>query len=258
MRPFFFTVLSVLFILLTNACVSYDKLVSYKENSLQLDTVVIANAPDIRVQPNDILNIRVYGSDTKTAAPFNLTPVDAGNFYNNVALAQLGGYLVDKQGQIDFPVLGSFNVGGKTISEVKDLLNEKLNVHLKDPVVNVRLLNFRITVSGEVFSPGSFNIINERITIPEAISMAGDLTEYADRSNVLIVREENGIRTFNRINLQSSKLFQSELFYLKQNDYLYIEPIPAKAGAVQDQTNKTIPIITAAATLIAVVLSITQ
>lgn len=258
MRPFLFTVLSALFLLLINGCVSYDKLVSYKEDSLLLDSVVIANAPDIRIQPNDVLNIRVYGSDTKTAAPFNLTPEDAGSFYNDVQLVQLSGYLVDKQGMIDFPVLGTLSVSGKTISEVKKMLNEQLKIHLKDPVVNVRLLNFRITVSGEVLNPGSITIINERITIPEAISMAGDLTEYADRSNVLLVREENGIRTFNRINLQSSKLFQSDFFYLKQNDYLYVEPIPAKAGAVQDQTNKTIPIITAAATLIAVVLSITK
>jgi polysaccharide export outer membrane protein len=251
-------VLSTLLLLLFNGCVPYDKLVSYKQDSLPQDSILIENAPEIRIQPNDVLNIQVYSLDTKTAAPFNLTPEDSGRFYNDIQLAQLNGYLVDRHGNIDFPVLGELNVGGKTTTEIKALLKKRLEEHLKEPVVNVRLLNFRITVAGEVLTPGSFNIINERITIPEAISMAGDLTAYADRSNVLVVREEDGNRIFHRVNLLSSNVFQSDIFYLKQNDYVYVEPIAAKTGAVQDQTNKTIPIITAAATLIAVVLSITQ
>lgn len=258
MKSFTLLVSVAVILFLCNGCISYDKLTNYQESPAYADSVRITNAPEIRIQPSDVLSIRVFSSDTKSAMPFNITPADVGNNFTSVELIQLSGYLVDKAGTIDFPEIGTMAIAGMTISEVKEFVLEKLKIYLKDPVVNVRLLNFRITIAGEVLNPGSYNILNERVTIPEAISMAGDLTDYADRSNVLIVREENGVRSFHRVNLQTSDLFQSELFYLKQNDYLYIDPINAKAGAIQDQTNKTIPIITAAATLIAVVVSITQ
>lgn len=254
------TTLIILFIVFTliaiNGCLSYDKLVNYRTEGVVADTVMIRNAPQIRIQPDDVLKIKVYGPDELTAAPFNLTPVSADENFVSIESIQLSGYLVDKKGYIDFPVLGAIEVAGLTISEVKDRVREKLMVHLKEVVVNVRLLNFKVTVAGEVKQPGSFFVVNERITIPEALSLAGGLTNYAQSDNVLIVREENGIRTFNRVNLQSTQLFQSDFFYLRQNDFINVDPIKAKIGAVQDQTNKTVPIITAGATLIAVIVSI--
>ena len=257
MRKITTAVLSVFVFMAFYGCIPYEKLVSYKVAASNVqDTVTIRNAPDVRIQPGDVLRIKVYGPDERTAAPFNLTPTATGDDYVSVEAIQLSGYLVDKNGAIDFPVLGTLRLKGHTISEAKNMIREKLLMHLKDPVVNVRLLNFQVTVSGEVRNPGSFFVINERITIPEALSLAGDLTDYANRNNVLLVREADGVRSKHRINLQSTTLFQSPVFYLKQNDFLYVEPIKAKTGAVQDQSNKTLPVITAAATLIAVVVSI--
>lgn len=256
MRTILIAVSSVFLVMSFTSCIPYDKLVNYKVDASYIDSVTIRNAPAIRIQPGDVLRIQVYGPDEATVAPYNLTPTNNSDNFTALEAVQLSGYLVDQQGMIDFPVVGELKLGGLTTTEAKKLVKTRLLEDLKEVVVNLRLLNFQVTVSGEVQRPGSFFVVNERITIPEALTLAGDLTNYADRSNVLIVREDNGVRTFNRVNLQSSNLFQSELFYLKQNDFIYVEPITAKTGAVQDQSNKTLPIITATATLIAVVVSI--
>lgn len=256
MRNLLIAVSGVYLLMSFYACVPYDRLVNYKVEASYIDSVAIRNAPAIRIQPGDVLKIQVYGPDQQTVAPYNLTPTNLGDNFTTIESVQLSGYLVDQRGMIDFPVIGELKLGGLTTSEAKLLVKTRLLEDLKEVVVNLRLLNFRVTVSGEVLRPGSYFVVNERITIPEALTLAGDLSNYADRSNVLIVREEDGVRTFNRVNLQSSNLFQSDLFYLKQNDFIYVEPITAKTGAVQDQSNKTLPIITATATLIAVVVSI--
>ncbi len=240
-----------------NGCIPHQKLVNFQQVPISLDSTAIENAQVIKIQPNDVLSIKVYGSDIETSAPFNLTPVTTNDFFT-LESVQLSGYLVDQEGSVDIPVIGKIVLKGKTIAEAREIIKGKLLEYLKEPVVNVRLLNFRVTVSGEVRAPGSFTIINERISLPEAIARAGDLTDYADRSNVLIVREEDGVRSTVQVNLLSNNLFKSEYFYLKQNDLIYVRPIQAKTGAVQDQTSKTVPIITAAATVLAVVLSITN
>jgi polysaccharide export outer membrane protein len=256
MRTTLIAVSSVFFMMSFYSCIPYDKLVNYKVDASYLDTVAIRNAPDIRIQPGDVLKIQVFGPDEETIAPYNMNGNINSDNFTSIQSVQLSGYLVDAEGMIDFPVLGEMKLGGLTTSEAKNLVKTRLLEDLKEVVVNLRLLNFQVTVSGEVNRPGSFFVVNERITIPEALTLAGDMTNYADRSNVLIVREANGVRTFKRIDLQSSNLFQSDWFYLKQNDFLYVEPITAKTGAVQDQSNKTLPILTATATLIAVVVSI--
>lgn len=246
-----------LILFLVNGCIPHRKLVNYQQVPVVVDSTAIENVQVIKIQPNDVLSIKVYGSDVETSAPFNLTPVTTNDFFT-LESVQLSGYLVDQEGSVDIPVIGKVKLQGKTIAEAREAIKEKLLEYLKEPVVNVRLLNFRVTVSGEVRAPGSFTIINERISIPEAIARAGDLTDYADRSNVLVVREEDGVRSTVQVNLLSNNLFKSEYFYLKQNDLIYVRPIQAKTGAVQDQTSKTVPIITAAATVLAVVLSITN
>lgn len=236
------------------SCVSYQDIVNYQTE--MPDTTDFIKPPVIKIQSNDVLDIKVFSSDVSTAAPFNLGPVDYNWTFGNLESLQLNGYLVDSQGYIDFPVLGQIKVGGLNTSEAKNEILSKLKSYLKDPVVNIRFLNFRITVTGEVRNPGSFTIVNERISLPEALSRAGDLTSYANRSNILIVREENGKRSFKRIDLQSASVFQSEYFYLKQNDLIYVEPLQAKTGDIDDQSNETVTFVVGAATLIAVIVSI--
>lgn len=242
--------------LMTVSCVSHKSLLNYRVNFPVDEQTQISNAPKITLQPNDVVSIKVYSVDPEAAKPFNLLAPSENTNTFNTDLVQLNGYLIDADGTIDFPIIGKIMLQGLTTEEVKKLMLNVLEPHLVNPVVNIRLLNFKVTVSGEVLHPGTFNIFNERISLPEALSLAGDLTDYADRSTVLIVRESEGKRSFHRVNLLSADLFQSEFYYLHQNDLIYIEPVKAKTGAVRDQTSKTIPLITAAATLIAVLVGI--
>ncbi len=237
---------------LTN-CVSYESLVNYGDKTSASTQIPIENAPKIVIQPYDVLSVQVHASNSEAAEPFKLTSDAEGAGGYNIELIQLNGYLIDEQGFIDFPTLGKIELKDLTIEEAKQLILGKLKPHLNDPVVNIRHLNFKVTVSGEVLRPGTRTIFDNRISLPEALSLAGDLTDYANRENILIVREQSGQRSFRRVNLLSASLFQSEYFYLKQNDLIYVEPVKAKTGAVRDQTSKTIPVVTAAATLIAVV-----
>ena len=133
----------------------------------------------IRDRPNDVLDIKVHTQNLETAAPFNLLPSSQTLNISNPELLQLSGYLVDTDGTINFPVIGKWKVQGLHMSEAKAQLLELLTDYLKDPVINIRLLNFRITIDGEVLRPGSFTVYSERISIPEAIAMAGGMTPYA-------------------------------------------------------------------------------
>ncbi len=255
------TLLKILTLTLTvgslSSCVSHTELINYKQDTLSERTVTIENPPEIRIQTDDVLDIKVHSQDLETAAPFNLNPGDMGaRGGGDIEGLSLNGYLVDQNGMIDFPILGKLEIKGLSMAEAKDKIVEDLKYFLKNPVVNIRLVNFRVTVSGEVYSPGSFVIYDERVTVPEAITLAGDLTNYADRANILIVREINGQRSFNRVNMLSANIFQSEFYYLKQNDLIYVEPLKEKTGAIRDQSNETLSFISAGATLVAVIVAL--
>ncbi len=215
------------------------------------------------LQPDDLIGINVTSNNPEATSIFNmqgsLIPLSPG-LSNGITSAPVASnnqsenaYLVDKQGFIDFPVLGRINVKGLTIQQLKDSLKTRLNQYLQDPIVNIRLLNYKVTILGEVQRPASYTIPSERITIMDAIGLAGDLTIYGKRENVLLVREENGQRKFIRLNLNSSNLFESPYYYLKQNDILYIEPSKAKVDTLNSQTLRTIGV--AAAVLTAIVLA---
>lgn len=241
---------------LLTSCVPHRELVNYQrgitESSQHIDKL-----PEIRIQANDVISIEVFGPDEKIVAPFINKTTTASNIIDVDAI-QLGGYLVSDRGEIAFPQVGNVAVEGKSVIEIREMMSGLLEQYMKDPVVNVRLLSFRVTVSGEVSRESSFNVFNDRISIPEAIARAGGLTDYANRRNILLVRETGEDREYVRLDLTSGDVFSSEYFYLKQNDLLYVEPIRAKSGAILDQTSKTVPIITAAATIMAVIINLTQ
>jgi polysaccharide biosynthesis/export protein len=169
-----------------------------------------------------------------------------------VAGESMVGYLVDQEGFIDFPILGRLNVMQKTLNETKAILYQKLKTYLKDPVVNIRFLNLKISVLGEVLRPGTLRLTNKRVTIFEAIGLAGDMTPYSNRSTVLLIREQNGRRSVKRINLQSSSVFTSPYYYLQQNDVVIIDSNKIKANTIADQTSRWISFITAGASIITV------
>ncbi|GAB3976825.1 hypothetical protein GCM10028806_37090 [Spirosoma terrae] len=169
-------------------------------------------------------------------------------------LPAVNGYLVDNTGMIELPLLGKVNVTGKTVTEVKDQLRSSLKEYLKEPTVNVRNQNFRISVMGEVARPSLYTIPNEQITLLEALSLSGDVTIYGRRDNVLLIREENGKRSFNRIDLTRRDLFNSPYYHLHPNDVVYVEPGRVRAASA-DRTNQLLPIVLSGLSFVAIIFS---
>lgn len=192
----------------------------------------IANLNEPKIQPDDLLSILVTSLSPEANALFNrgAMPGIGGKNTSSQGAAYAQGnnfnesYLVDKNGIIDFPVLGKVTVGGLTLNQAKEMLTQRLQQYLKDPIIYVRLLNFKVTVIGEVNNPSTFTIPSEKINVLEALGLAGDMTPFGRRETVLIYREEAGTRTMARINLNSREVISSPYFYLQQNDVVYVEP----------------------------------
>src|SRR5690606_10602165 len=154
-------------------------------------------------------------------------------------------------------VLGTLTVGGMTRQELVNHLKEKLSTYIKNPIVNIDITNYKVTVLGEVNRPGTFTIPDERITLLEALGMAGDLNIYGKRNNVLVLREENGVRTYSKIDLTKSDFIDSPFYYLKQNDVVYVQPNNAQVGAAAYNRNATV-YISIASVLISLAVLITR
>lgn len=241
------------------SCVPYTQLVNFRktEEFKPLEDHPVENMVRITAQPDDILFIRVHAEDPLTAAPYNMI---SGNQGANLTEqnAALAGYLIDPEGNIDFPVLGRLHIGGMTTTEIRDMLTERLQTHLKDAVVNVRFINFKITVLGEVNNPSTFGVSGERITILEAIGLAGDFTPYSDRDNVMVIREKDGERNFGLLDLRSPDVFKSPFFYLRQNDIVYVDPIKAKTATVRDPISEVLPIVSGILSMGALIIALAR
>lgn len=188
---------------------------------------------DAKIMPKDLLTIMVNTTDPEAAAPFNLTAQTAANNANTSLYSQptLQQYLVNNEGNIDFPVLGRLHVGGLTKNQAEDLVREKLKPYLREePIVTVRMVNYKISVMGEVARPGTFTVNNEKVNILEALAMAGDLTIWGKRDDVMLIREDaKGKREIVTLNLNDANLITSDHYYLQQNDILYVSPNKTKA-----------------------------
>ena len=226
-----------LFIALCSSCVQYPDLINFQEGApyAYSNPEAINNLQNPRIQPDDILKINVHSFSEEAAKPFNM---DGGQGMmgggQNANLLLLSGYLVDSLGNINYPVIGTVKVGGLTIDDATEKLQQTIRESLSDAVVNMRYLNFRYTVLGEVNRPGTFSTINKRVTLLEAIGSAGDLTNYANRDKILLVRENNGQRVYVNIDLKDRRIFESPYFYIQQNDMIYVEPTKTKVATVQD------------------------
>ena len=265
MQRFVNGLLALLLLTAATACVSHEELISFKPlDPVSLSPQQIENSTNLTVQPEDLLRITVSSLNPEAAVPFNQSQEDSQQRNQNglgggssLQLELTTGYFVDDSGYIDFPVLGSLDVAGLTLSEIKEMIAGRLDDgYLKDAVVNVRFLNFKVTMLGEVNTPGLLRLSNKRVTLLEALGMAGDLTDYANRTNVLIMREDNGERTFARLNLQSEDIFSSPYFYLEQNDVIYVEPIEARVATVADPLQRIIGYASAALSLVSIVIAL--
>ena len=186
---------------------------------------------EVFIHQDDLLAIMVNSQATEAALPFNLP---MANYYvggESYGQQRMLGYLVDKEGNIDFPILGKIHVEGLTRNKLRDLLKEKLieGGYLNDPIITVNMLNFKVSVQGEVNRPGTFTILGERITLLEALSMAGDLTIYGRRDRVAVIRETGDRRSILYHDLSSTEIFKSPCYYLQQNDLVYVEPNKRRA-----------------------------
>ncbi len=206
-------------ILLVSACGSRKEVV-YFQNAKDFETQVMTDSFNPRFKVNDILSIHISVMDMEVAQPFNLYKASG----DEGRPAQEVDYLIDKEGNIDFPVLGKMRMLGLTVQEAKELFAEKLKPFLKNPIVNIRIKNFSVSVLGEVNRPGRYEVSGERVTILQALAMAGDLTIKGVRKNVLVIRDFNGVKTYSRVDLTTKEFINSPVYYLTQNDVVYVEP----------------------------------
>jgi polysaccharide biosynthesis/export protein len=187
----------------------------------------IKNYVQPTIQPDDIISITVSSLNPESNVLFNnvILPPTAPAASNNAAATRAGeGYQVDKSGFINFPVIGKIMLAGLTKEQAIEKMTSEIKVHVKNPIVNVRFMNFKVTVIGEVNAPATFVVATEKINVLEALGLAGDMTEFGRRENVLIIREQQGVRRTARVNLNNKDVLNSPFFYLQQNDIIYVEP----------------------------------
>ncbi len=208
---------------------------------------------EAKICVGDMLSIVVSGIDPIAVAPFNLPVATYENPGSDKLYASptLQSYLVDVEGNINFPIVGQIKLVGLTKSQAIDRIYEALAPYLKDVIVTVKFLNYKVTVIGEVLRPGQYSIDNERVTVLDALGMAGDMTIYGKRDNVLVIRENMGNLEFSRIDLNSDEVFTSPYYFLQQNDVVYVEPNKVKAIS-----GLNIPLYLSAITTLASVVSV--
>jgi polysaccharide biosynthesis/export protein len=245
-----FFLISILF----TSCLTRKEMTYFQPANQKYDTATYSIKEKFvsRIQPGDILNIRVFSLSQEANAMFNVFPTEqAGNTSNELAAPV--GFLVAADGTVALPLAGKILVEGLSSGEASDTITKKLNNYLVQPTVSVRITNFKISVLGEVQHPSVYIVANERITLPEALSLAGDLTIYGKRENLLLIREEGGKREFYRVDLTKRDFFDSPYYYLRPNDIIYAEPttgrILGSSGLLQ-----VAPIIISALTLFVLII----
>lgn len=234
------------------SCVSTQKSVYF--NNLP-DTVIAPVKGNFEpvIHKNDVLQIVVSSMNPEDAVVFNTPSVASSGSAGGGP--QATGYLVSEQGYIEYPVLGQVKAEGLTKDQLTKYIRDELDKRklMKDPVVSVRFLNYRVTILGEVSRPTVVNVSNEKISILEALGMAGDITIYGKKENVLLIRDVDGQRVIKRLNLNGNEIFSSPYYYLQSNDVVYVEPTRSKV-AVATGSRTTIPIILSSLSLLVIIL----
>ncbi|MEY4012903.1 MAG: hypothetical protein RIT22_2027 [Bacteroidota bacterium] len=218
----------LLAIVLTS-CTSSSKITYLQDiDSLKAEDKNIVYEPIL--QPDDLLSIIVSAENPESTIPFNLPQIPGNNdIINNQTAVKT--YLIDNYGEIDFPVIGKVKLGGLPRREANKKLQNLISEYVKNPGINLRILNFKISVLGEVLRPGNFSIQSERVTLLEALGKAGDLTIYGKRSNILIIRENNGMKSYHKVDITKSDFVNSPYYYLSQNDVVVVNPNQTKINS---------------------------
>lgn len=248
-----------------SSCASYRNIPYFKNvpdsgyvyrNGVQIP---VTEYEDVKIQPNDILNITIQTVDPDMnnimGSADNTAAVILPGGRQDKSKEAAAGYLVDQNGFIELPVAGKIKVGGLSTSQAKEAIREKALKYYKEPIVNVRIVNFKVTVLGEVTMPGTYLINGEKATILDALGQAGDMSIFGKRTNVILARQENGKQKMVRFNMNSTDIFESPYFYLRQGDVLYVQPGKGKAAANDAAMIRTYTIISSTLSLLVIVLT---
>ncbi|UZH54639.1 polysaccharide biosynthesis/export family protein [Salinimicrobium tongyeongense] len=251
--------LGLLALLLASSCVS-GKRITYYQNMEAVEKEAAAAKKGLQIKPNDLLTISVAAESLEAVQPFNLPVVgmpSTGDATRVSGQPQLQTYLVDSDGNIEFPVLGTVQVAGLNRQQVSELIEERVAEYVQNPIVNVRIVNFQVTVLGEVNKPGTFSVPDEYLSLNKALGFAGDLSIYGKRENVLIIRETLEGKTYNYVDLTDAGLLNSPFYYLQQNDVVYVEPNNAQKQSAAYNRNASV-YISIASVLISLAILLTN
>ncbi|MDD2799314.1 MAG: polysaccharide biosynthesis/export family protein [Bacteroidales bacterium] len=246
-----------LFIIATS-CTSYKKVpyLQGAENLTKEDLSIINAKYSQKIMPSDMLSITVNSTTPESAIPFNLPLIPTSkietNGYGLNSSFGIQSYLVDSEGKIEFPILGAINIGGLSKNEVQDLIKSKIypDYIKEEPIVTVRFVNYKVSLLGEVARPGTYSVVNDKINILEALSLAGDMTIYGRRDNIMLMREnEKGEKEIIRIDLTKNDILKSPYFYIQQNDIIYVQPNKSRARGADIGSAETL-LISVVGTLI--------
>lgn len=238
---------SLVLISLFSSCVSYKNIPYFQDlNKTQVTTENINNYSPNVIQPQDELLIHVTSADPETAKNFSNTLT--ANYNQTVPVYD---YLVDRAGDVKLPIIGFVKASGVTADELADKLTQQLTTYLKQPKVTVRIINFKVAVLGDVARPNVYNSSSERLTIMDALSLAGDLNVTAKRDEIILVREKDGKREFIPMDLTSKKIFESPYFYLKSNDVVFVQPGKLKVSSIDNAGYRNASLIISALSVIA-------
>ncbi len=241
----------VMYMFIYSSCAERRNLVYFSNLAKQTSNEKLEDQ-SIKIQQNDLLLINVSSLNPESNILFASNTFTNNN--NPNSYQEPSGYRVSKSGEVNLPVIGNLKLDGLTIAQVQDLVSSKLDKYVKKAIVEVRLINFKITVIGEVNRPSSFTVAGDRINLLEALGMAGDLTVYGKRENILIIREQDGQRIMKRLNLNQQDVLTSPFFTLKQNDIVYVEPDKSKAIEYSPNT-RLMPIVIASISAVAVLIT---
>ncbi|WP_311442348.1 polysaccharide biosynthesis/export family protein [Hoylesella enoeca] len=247
---------SFAFLLLICSCAGSKK-VAYLQNADEISLADSKGLYDARIMPKDMLTVTVSTITPEAAKPFNLTVANTSE--SSSASVGIQSYLVDNDGNINFPVVGHIHVVGLTKNQCQDLIRDKVKPYLaetENPVVTVRMSSYHVTVLGEVSGPKVIPVTTEKMNILEALASAGDLTIYGKRNNVMLIREDaTGEKSVHRLNLNDANLINSPYYYLQQNDIVYVQPngVKAKGASIGPSTSlwfSFVGIVTSVASLL--------
>lgn len=234
-RPAILLSLSIVFLALTESCITRKDISYFQDISDSLSIQRVSKDFEAIISSGDILSVHVSSLSKEASSFFNVIGERTDDQVANT-------YLVDANGNIEMPLIGAVEVGNLTSQSAKDTIKDRLEKYLVDPTVNIRIRNFKVTVLGEVTAPGVYTIPNEKITLMEALGLAGDMTIFAKRVNVLVIRENGGERQFAKLDLTSKEFFESDYYYLHSNDIVYVEPGKGKFASA-DAWYKILPIV---------------